>query len=57
MALVNGIYLSSHNAFRGLPKGAVFGNFFRSVLSIPIAILLNSMIGGILAMGCCGYTA
>ncbi|MFO7557835.1 MAG: hypothetical protein R6X10_03310 [Desulfobacterales bacterium] len=50
MALVNGIYLSSHNAFRGLPKGAIFGNFFRSILSIPIAVLLNSMIGGVLTM-------
>jgi hypothetical protein len=50
MALVNGIYLSSHNAFRGLPKEAIFGNFFRSVLSIPIAVFLNSMIGGILTV-------
>jgi len=50
MALVNGIYLSSHNAFRGLPKEAIFGNFFRSVLSIPIAVALNSAIGGILAV-------
>ena len=41
MALTNGIYLSSHNAFRGLPRGAVLGNFFRSILSIPIAILFN----------------
>ena len=42
MALTNGVYLSSHNAFRGLPRGAVVGNFFRSILSIPIAILFNS---------------
>jgi hypothetical protein len=48
MALANGIYLSSHNIFRGLPKGAVYGNFFRSVLSIPIAIALNSIIGSLL---------
>jgi hypothetical protein len=38
MALANGLYLSSHNAFRGLPKGAILGNFFRSILSIPLAI-------------------
>ena len=50
MALANGIYLSSHNIFRGLPKGAVYGNFFRSVLSIPIAVALNSTIGGILTI-------
>jgi len=48
MALANGLYLSSHNAFRGLPKGAIFGNFFRSVLSIPLAILFNAAVGGIL---------
>jgi len=50
MALVNGVYLSTHNAFRGLPKGAIWGNFFRSILSIPIAVLLNTMIGGILSI-------
>jgi hypothetical protein len=49
MALVNGIYISTHNAFRGLPKGAVFGNFFRTVLSIPIAIVFNLAAGAILA--------
>lgn len=49
MALANGIYLSTHNAFRGLPKGAITGNFFRSILSIPVAILFSSMIGGMLS--------
>jgi hypothetical protein len=49
IALANGIYLSSHNLFRGLPKAAVYGNFFRSVLSIPIAIGLNTVIGSLLA--------
>jgi hypothetical protein len=42
MALANGIYISSHNIFRGLPRSAVVGNFFRSVLSIPLAILFNA---------------
>ncbi len=50
MALANGIYLSSHNAFRGLPKAAIFGNFFRSILSIPIAIGLNAGVGALLSM-------
>ena len=50
MALANGIYLSTHNIFRGLSKGAVYGNFFRSVLSIPVAVALNAGIGGILTM-------
>ncbi len=50
MAVANGIYLSSHNLFRGLPKGAVYGNFFRSILSIPIAIVFNMLIGTLLGM-------
>ena len=48
MALANGLYLSGHNAFRGLPRGAIFGNFFRSVLSIPLAIVFNAVAGSIL---------
>ena len=49
MALTNGIYISTHNAFRGLPRGAVFGNFFRTVLSIPLAIAFNLAISLVLA--------
>ncbi len=45
MGLANGIYISSHNIFRGLPRSAAVGNFFRSILAIPLAILLNSAIG------------
>ncbi|MGA9478579.1 MAG: hypothetical protein WBV21_12410, partial [Desulfobacterales bacterium] len=51
MALANGIYLSSHNAFRGFPRAVIVGNFFRSVLSIPFAILFNTVIGASLAAG------
>jgi hypothetical protein len=54
MALMNGVYISSHNVVRGLPRGAVFGNFFRSVLSIPVAIGFNVATGGIL--GSAGVT-
>ena len=50
ISLVNGMYLSTHNFFRGLPRGAVIGNFFRSVLSIPLALALNWITGGILGM-------
>ena len=50
MGLANGIYISSHNAIRGLPKGATIGNFFRSILAIPMAILLNTLIGTLLGM-------
>ncbi|WP_432734550.1 hypothetical protein [Maridesulfovibrio sp. FT414] len=50
MGLANGIYLSSHNAIRGLPRGATIGNFFRSILAIPVAILLSGLIGAALGM-------
>jgi hypothetical protein len=49
MAFANGIYLSAHNAFRGLPKAMVTGNFFRSILSIPVALVFNTGIGFILS--------
>jgi hypothetical protein len=49
MALANGIYLCSHNTFRGLPKGAIVGNFFRTILSIPLALIFNTAVGGILS--------
>jgi len=48
MALVNGIYLSSHNIFRGLPKEAAIANLFRSVLSIPVAFAFNALLGVLL---------
>ncbi|MDL2274511.1 hypothetical protein LJC22_00085 [Desulfosarcina sp. OttesenSCG-928-G10] len=48
MALANGVYISAHNLFRGFPKVTVYANFFRSVLSIPMAILFNTIIGAII---------
>jgi hypothetical protein len=48
MGLANGIYISSHNFFRGLPRSAALGNMFRSILSIPLAILFNTLIASIL---------
>ena len=48
MALANGIYISTHNMLRGLPRSAVVGNFFRSILSIPLALLFNAGIGSLL---------
>lgn len=50
MGLANGIYISSHNVIRGLPRGAAVGNFFRSILAIPMAILLNTLIGTVLGV-------
>jgi hypothetical protein len=55
IALANGVYLFSHNIFRGLPRAAVYGNFFRSVITIPIAIGLNAGIGWLL--GAAGVVA
>ncbi len=49
MALTNGVYLFSHNIFRGLPKGAAVVNIFRSILSIPLAVGLNAGIGLLLS--------
>lgn len=50
MGLANGIYISSHNTFRGLPRTAAVGNFFRSILAIPLAIALNAAIGLVLQL-------
>ncbi|WP_211234124.1 hypothetical protein [Desulfocurvus vexinensis] len=49
MGLVNGLYIMSHNLFRGLPRSAAFGNLFRTVLSIPLAVGFNAAIGAALA--------
>jgi hypothetical protein len=55
MALANGVYISGHNIFRGLSRAAVYGNFFRTLLSIPLALLLNVAIG--LIIGSAGVVA
>jgi hypothetical protein len=36
------LYISTHNYFRGLPREAVIGNLFRTVISIPLAIAINA---------------
>ncbi|MDR0826733.1 MAG: hypothetical protein LBN33_02490 [Desulfovibrio sp.] len=41
MSLINGLYISGHNIFRGLPQEAVIGNLFRSVVAIPVSVLYN----------------
>lgn len=35
--IVNGFYICAHNIFRGFPKEAAIGNFFRSALAIPVS--------------------
>lgn len=42
IALANGLYISTHNLLRELPREAVVGNFFRSLLAIPLAIGLSA---------------
>jgi len=48
MAVVNGLYLMTHNLLRGLPRAAAFGNLGRSVVSIPLALVLNGVAYGAL---------
>jgi hypothetical protein len=50
MALANGLYITSHNLFRGLPKSAAFANFFRSILSIPLALVFNGIVSTLLTL-------
>jgi hypothetical protein len=52
MGLANGVYISGHNIIRGLPRAAATGNFFRSILAIPLAVLLNAFIAMVLQL--CG---
>lgn len=46
--IVNGFYICAHNIFRGFPKEAAIGNFFRSALAIPVSSLYNLMFYNIL---------
>ncbi|MCX5789091.1 MAG: hypothetical protein NTX64_11385 [Elusimicrobia bacterium] len=55
LGLANGIYLFSHNTIRGLPQAAARGNFFRSVLAIPVAFALNAVVRFLMIKG--GMTA
>jgi hypothetical protein len=48
MSVVNGVYISGHNMFRGLPREAIVGNLFRSILNIPLSIGLNAAAGALL---------
>lgn len=50
MGVTNGLYICSHNLFRGLPKEAAFWNLFRSILSIPVAVLFNWVVGSVLGL-------
>jgi len=39
IALVNGLYLMTHNTLRGFPRGVAAANLFRTILSWPFASL------------------
>jgi len=51
LALINGMYISSHNIFRGLPREAAIGNFFRSIIAIPIAVFYAFIATKLFALG------
>lgn len=42
--IVNGFYICAHNVFRGFPKEAAIGNFFRSALAIPVSSLYDYLL-------------
>jgi hypothetical protein len=48
MGVANGLYICSHNIFRGLPRSAAAGNLFRSILAIPLAIVINGLLAAVL---------
>ncbi len=39
---VNGCYIALHNYIRGFPLAAIIGNLFRSVLAVPVSLVLSS---------------
>ncbi len=48
--LVNGVYICSHNIYRGFPRSAAIGNIFRALISIPLATAYNHGLWGLLAV-------
>lgn len=50
MAIANGLYIYSHNRWRGFSKAVATSNlFFRTPLSIPLAFVLNVAAGTVMA--------
>lgn len=50
IALANGFYIMGHNLLRAFPKAAVWGNWLRAPLSIPLALLFNFLLGSALGL-------
>ncbi len=44
IAAVNGVYLMSHNLYRGLPTAAAYANLGRSLSAAPVAVLYNAIL-------------
>ncbi len=49
ISVINGLYIVFHNIIRGLQPEAIYGNFFRSFLAIPIALLYNNVFSFLLS--------
>ncbi len=50
ISAANGVYIAAHNIYRGLPREAVIGNIFRSVLCIPLSLVYSVVIMHILLL-------
>jgi len=50
IAAVNGVYLMSHNLYRGLPRAGAFANLGRSLSAAPLAVLYNAILWWILRL-------
>lgn len=50
ISTANGAYIAAHNIYRGLPREAVLGNIFRSVLAIPTSILYSELLVDIMTL-------
>lgn len=50
IALANGFYIMGHNLLRAFPKSAVWGNWLRAPLSIPLAVFFNFLLGSALSL-------
>ena len=50
IAAVNGVYLMSHNLYRGLPRAGAFANLGRSLSAAPVAVLYNALLWWVLRL-------
>lgn len=50
IAAVNGVYLMSHNLYRGLPRAGAFANLGRSLSAAPVAVVYNAILWWLLRL-------